>query len=113
MAAGEAVPFRKSPDGWSLNYSNPIVIATMASDEHDLEAVGEVGTIDGGAAEYALIWRIVGEAHVPLSDIGEEWTFDRMACFGAYLRMKYDYRSVWTEYYRNHCEKKKENKKGL
>lgn len=30
-----------------------------------------------------------------------------MASFGAYLRMKYDYRSVWTEFYRNHKEEKK------
>ena len=30
-----------------------------------------------------------------------------MASFGAYLRMKYDYRSVWTEFYRNRKEEKK------
>ena len=42
---------------------------------------------------------LVSEAHVPLSDIEAEWTFDRMCNFGAYLRMKQDYKSAWTELY--------------
>lgn len=61
--------------------------------------MGDVGTLEGGAAEYVLIWRIVSEAHVPLSDIENEWTFERMVSFGAYLGMKQDYKSAWSEYY--------------
>ena len=61
--------------------------------------MGDVGTLDGGAAEYVLIWRIVSDAHVPLSDIEEEWTFERMVSFGAFLTMKQDYTSAWTEFY--------------
>ncbi|WP_072978665.1 hypothetical protein [Fibrobacter sp. UWH4] len=61
--------------------------------------MGDVGTLEGGAAEYALIWRIVGEAHIPLSDIEREWTFERMVSFGAFLSMKNDYKSAWGEFY--------------
>lgn len=53
--------------------------------------------MEGGAAEYVLIWRIVSEAHIPLSDIESEWTFDRMASFFAYSSMKQDYKSAWTK----------------
>ena len=61
--------------------------------------LGDVGTLDGGAAEYVLIWRIVSDAHVPLSDIENEWTLERMVSFGAFLTMKQDYKSAWTEFY--------------
>ena len=53
--------------------------------------------MEGGAAEYVLIWRIVSEAHIPLSDIEAEWTFDRIASFNAYTTMKQDYKSAWTK----------------
>jgi len=70
--------------------------------------LGDIGTLNGNAAEYVLVWRIVAEAHVPLSDIEENWTFDRMASFGAYLGMKLDYRSAWTELYSQQSERKRE-----
>jgi hypothetical protein len=63
-----------------------------------------VGTLRGGAAEYVLIWRIVSSAHVPLSDIEAEWTFDRMVSFGAYLGMQQDYKSAWSEFYERKAE---------
>lgn len=40
------------------------------------------------------------ELRIPLSDIGAEWTFDRIMKANACLDMKADYRSAWDEYYR-------------
>lgn len=101
MEGRKTIPFRKGPegDGWRLNRSNPIVAAFENADAKDIKALGDIGELSGGSAEYVLVWRIVAEAHVPLSDIEAEWTFDRMANFGAYLRMKQDYKSAWTELY--------------
>ena len=78
--------------------------AFSSSDASNIEALGDVGTLDGGAAEYVLVWRIVGEAHIPLSDIEQEWTFDRMVSFHAFLSMRQDYKSAWTEYYERKAE---------
>ena len=61
--------------------------------------------MSGGAANYALIWRIVKEARIPLGDIEANWSFERMASFACYLDMANDYRSAWGEFYQN---KKKE-----
>jgi hypothetical protein len=69
--------------------------------------LGDVGTLGGGAAEYVLIWRIVSEAHVPLSDIEAEWTFARMSSFAAYLGMKQDYKSAWSQLYEMEADKRK------
>lgn len=101
MEGGAAFPFREGPEGsgWKPNRANPIVAAYSATDKSNIEALGDVGTLSGNAAEYALVWRIVAEAHVPLSDIEAEWTFDRMCSFGAYLAMRQDYKSAWTELY--------------
>lgn len=107
MEGGKAVPFRFGSDNgaeWRLNYSNPIVSAFSGSDASNIESLGDVGTLDGGAAEYVLIWRIVSEAHIPLSDIEREWTFERMVSFQAFLSMKQDYKSAWTEFYERKTE---------
>lgn len=76
------------------------------ADAIDMEKLGTVGTLSGNAAEYAPIWRIVKEAHIPLSDIEECWTFDRIISFGGYMEMNLDYRSAWGEYYQ---QKAREN----
>jgi len=110
----KAFPFRGGPEksGWCLNRRNPIVAAFSATDASNIEELGDVGTLNGNAAEYVLVWRIVAEAHIPLSDIVENWTFDRMASFGAYLGMKLDYKSAWTELYSQQTERKKGNNNG-
>ena len=69
-----------------------------------------MGTLQGGAAEYVLIWRIVSAAHVPLSDIEKEWTFERMVSFGAYLGMQQDYKSAWSEFFERKVESKARNR---
>lgn len=71
--------------------------AFSAEDASNIKKLGDIGTLDGGAAEYVLIWRIVSEAHIPLSDIEKEWTFDRIMSFHDYMSMKQDYKSAWTE----------------
>ena len=108
MEGRETFPFRGGPENaeWRLNYSNPFVAAFTGADSKNLAKLGKVGELGGGAAEYVLIWRIVSEAHVPLSDIEKEWTFDRICCFGAYLGMKQDYKSAWTELYSQENEKR-------
>jgi hypothetical protein len=83
------------------------VAAFTRTDASNINELGDVGTLSGGAAEYVLIWRIVGEAHVPLSDIEREWTFERMVSFGAFLSMKQDYKSAWSELYERQVEKMK------
>lgn len=65
-----------------------------------MKNLGHVGTLSGNAANYAPIWRIVGEAHIPLSDITENWTLDMMLSFLAFREMNTDYRSAWGEYYK-------------
>lgn len=64
-----------------------------------------MGTLSGGASDYAVIWRIVNDAHVPLSDIEAEWTWERMRSFSAYRRMCGDYASAWRRFY----ERKRDN----
>lgn len=110
MEGGKAVPFRGSSegDGWRLNYSNPFVAAFKRNDDLNDKELGNVGSLEGGAAEYVLIWRIVSEAHVPLSDIEREWTFDRMASFGAFLTMKQDYTSALEELFDQRAQRDKD-----
>lgn len=81
--------------------------AFTGTEASNIEELGDVGTLKGGAAEYVLIWRIVGAAHVPLSDIESEWTFDRMVSFGAFLSMQQDYKSAWSELYERQADKMK------
>lgn len=69
------------------------------SDTRDIASLGRIGTLGGTAAEYAPIWRIVSKARVPLSDIEQNWTFDRIMAFCAYMDMENDYRNAWGEYY--------------
>ncbi|OWV08679.1 hypothetical protein B7992_13225 [Fibrobacter sp. UWH1] len=75
------------------------------TDAEDLQKLGKIGTLEGTAAEYAPIWRIVSKARVPLSDIERNWTFDRMMAFCSYLDMENDYRSAWGEYYQQQRSK--------
>lgn len=98
MEAGTPEPFRPGP-GWELNRGNPVVRAFSDADESDFGKLGDIGTLSGSGDEYAAIWRIVSETGVPLSDIEENWTFDRMAGFADFLSMKNDYRSAWREFY--------------
>lgn len=58
-----------------------------------------MGELSGGASEYALIWRIVNSARIPLSDIEREWTWERMNSFAAYLQMTDDYGSAWRNFF--------------
>ena len=111
VETGKAKPFRDgSGDGaeWSLNSSNPIVNAFSDADAKDIKALGKIGTLKGGAADYALVWRIVKTARVPLSDIEKNWTFERMMSFAAYIDMENDYRSAWGQYYKQKEKNKNE-----
>ena len=111
METGKAKPFRDgSGDGaeWSLNSSNPIVNAFSDADAKDIKALGKIGTLKGGAADYALVWRIVKTARVSLSDIEKNWTFERMMSFAAYIDMENDYRSAWGQYYKQKEKNKNE-----
>lgn len=111
METGKAKPFRDgSGDGaeWSLNSTNPIVNAFSDADAKDIKALGKIGTLKGGAADYALVWRIVKTARVPLSDIEKNWTFERMMSFAAYIDMENDYRSAWGQYYKQKEKNKNE-----
>lgn len=69
--------------------------------ENDAEGreLGEIGTLEGGASDYFAIWAIVGDAKVPLYDIEDNWTFDRMQSFLAVRQMRQDYRSAWRKFY--------------
>lgn len=73
-----------------------------ATDDGNL---GEIGTLEGSASDDFAIWAIVGEAKIPLSDIEENWTFDRMQAFMAVRRMRQDYRSAWRKFYEMNSEK--------
>lgn len=66
--------------------------------------LGEIGTLEGSASDDFVIWAIVGEAKVPLSDIEENWTFDRMQAFMAVRQMRQDYRSAWRKLYEKNNE---------
>lgn len=77
----------------------------------DLAILGEVGTLRGGASDYALIWRIIRNAHVTLEDIENEWTWERLNSFGSYLQMVDDHGSAWRAFFDEKNEK--ENQKGM
>lgn len=98
MAEGASQPFRTGP-GWELDRKNPVVRAFSDADAADFERLGTVGRLTGAGDEYALVWRIVSETGIPLSDIEAEWTFDRMSGFADFLAMKNDYKSAWHEFY--------------
>lgn len=71
----------------------------LETNNTEFNKLGEIGTLKGGANDYALIWKIVSEGHVPLSDIENEWTLSRMISYCAYLEMQSDYKSAWNELY--------------
>lgn len=113
LERGTSHPFRYSPGtgkrlGWNLNGSNPYVAAFIAEDAADGGELGEIGTLEGSASDDFVIWAIVIEAKVPLSDIEDNWTFDRMQAFMAVRQMRQDYRSAWRKLY----EKKNEAERG-
>lgn len=73
----------------------------------DAERLGDIGTLTGSAADYAPIWA-AADCGISLSDIEEHWTFDRLAAFSEYRRMKADYKSAWTHFYREEGRRKKD-----
>lgn len=105
LERGEALPFRLGTgtdgkrDGWILNESNPYVAAFQNEAAADDGEIGEIGNLFGSASDFFAIWAIVGEAKIPLSDIEENWTFDRMQSFMAVRQMRQDYRSAWRKFY--------------
>lgn len=72
----------------------------MEYNDGEFKKLGDVGTLVGGAGDFALIWKIVSEGHVPLSDIQAEWTLSRMISFCSYLEMQSDYKSAWNQLYK-------------
>lgn len=74
----------------------------------DAEGLGDVGELSGPGKDYYPIWAIVEKAGVPLKDIEENWTLERINGFMDYLSMKADYKSVWGEYFQQQAAR--ENK---
>lgn len=83
-----------------------MVAAFTSEEESDGARMGDIGTLSGSALDYAPAWALADRG-IPLSDIEAEWTFDRMAAFSDYARMKSDYQSAWTEFYRRQAESRR------
>lgn len=117
MGQGKDAPFRiggssngvRTAAEWERNELNPIVALFAAEDKADLKELGDIGTLRGGAEEYAVIWRIVRNARIPLEDIEKEWTWERINSFSSYMQMVDDYNSAFRKMFdlRNEREKDK------
>lgn len=118
MGRREAYPFQDSSSNgavgngneWERNYGNTIVQAFLEESERDEERLGEIGKLSGGALDYAVVWSIISDLHLPLSDIEAEWTFARMNSYRAYKQMCSDYSSAWQKYYQKQSEDRNGNR---
>lgn len=82
----------------------------LSEDSKDVEEIGNVGNLRGGADNYSIIWQIVRYGHVTLEDIKKNWTFEHMNSFAAYLQMENDLKNAWRAFFN---EKEKNNMEAL
>lgn len=90
--------------------SNPIVRAFCEKDALDIRSLGDVGTLSGNAEKYCEIWSIVDGSGVTIDDIEKNWTYDMVMSFSSFRRMKNDFRSAWSEYYKKKAERSKQSR---
>ena len=94
MDGKQTFPFRLE-DVWELDRSNPYVRAIQAS----RKGPGTIGKMGGNLSAHFVLWRIVKEMGLNLSEV-ERMTFDQMMEAVGYIDMTHDYRDAWDEYYK-------------
>lgn len=80
---------------WELDRSNPYVRKMRESAKNTPGIIGKMG---GKLSAHFVLWRIVKELGISLSE-AEGMTFDMMMEAVGFIDMRLDYKNAWEEFY--------------